>query len=230
MLHGGEVMRFKIIILMIGLILLSSCTKDMTTTDTSNESIENLQTQVEDMDKTIRELLKKNSDLESKISELEKEQSRALALLNNYSAFARAIKGMLMVIPVTETNGEYEFETTPSLYNPAIRINIAVNDLPKRYKFYQSIDGKIVYLVYERDNVIWLVQTYVLKSLNEIASSDDIVHERKEYGIISRSSLSMDLLLEEDIQYHTHNGDFLEKFKLSLVFHQGSIIDGKITY
>ncbi len=223
-------MKIKIITLLIVTIVLSGCVKQEETSDASIETVENLQTQIENLDQSILELLKKNILLENKISELENVQSRELALLNDYNEFVNAINDKLITIPVTEINGEYEFQTTPHLYSPAIRINIAEDDLPDRYKFYQSINGKSVYLVYERDNVIWLYETYLLEKLSETAPSDDIVYDRKDYGIIRVISLSMDLLLEDDIQYHLENYDFLDKLKFSLVFHSGSYIDGEITY
>lgn len=211
-------------------ILLTSCAKQVPEMDTSIESFENLQTQIDILDKSILELHKENILLKNKISALENVQSREMTLLNNYMTFMNAINGKLITIPFSETNHEYEFQTSPNLNSPAIRINIAVDDFPEWYKFYQSFNGKTVYLVYEKDNVIWLYETYVLEKMSETAPSDDIIHDRKAYGIVRRISLSMELLLEDDIQYHLENYNFLDKLNFSLVFHEGSLIDGEITY
>lgn len=48
-------MKFKIIVVLIGSILLSSCAKQESTSDVSNEYMENLQTQIENLDKSIIE-------------------------------------------------------------------------------------------------------------------------------------------------------------------------------
>lgn len=161
----------------------------------------------------------------TKILELEDKIKSDELILNEIDSLIKVDKQEELTLVNSSNN--YYYETKPLLRDPSIHISLKSDILPDRFRVYQTVDGKTVNIVYQKDNIIEVLNSFSLIKPDE-DNQREILVSKGDYAIIENEKLTLDLVNEEDIEYVQTYSDLLNQVRLDIKFHYEIVIDGVV--